>query len=162
MSPVYLGLGANLGDPIETLHRAVAALRAAPGLHNVTCSALYASKPMGPQDQPDYVNAVVRGYTSLPPEALLDVVQQIEHAHGRVRKERWGARTLDIDILLYGEQQIATERLNIPHVGLELREFVLIPLAEIAPTLDLPSGKSVKSLAERIPLNGLVKIAPAP
>jgi 2-amino-4-hydroxy-6-hydroxymethyldihydropteridine diphosphokinase len=111
---------------------------------------------MGPQDQPDYMNAVVAIETSLSPLDLLDQLQSIENTAGRVRKEnRWGARVLDLDILLYDQQLINTERLTIPHYGMKLREFVLLPLAEIANELILPDGDSVKILAEQIEKNGL-------
>ncbi|WP_194757050.1 2-amino-4-hydroxy-6-hydroxymethyldihydropteridine diphosphokinase [Aliidiomarina indica] len=162
MIRVYLGLGANLGNPKQTLLDVMDELRQADFVSQLSCSSLYASKPMGPQDQPDYVNAVVGFFTELAPIPLLDTLQRIEADFGRVRGRRWGARTLDIDILLYGDQTVNTERLQIPHMGIEQREFVLVPLAEIAPDLDLPSGNSVKSLAQSISHNGLHRIAPAP
>ena len=157
----YLGLGANLNDPLAQLHFAIEQLDQHTQISLSACSSMYASKPMGPQDQPDYVNAVVGITTSLPPEALLDVCQAIETAAGRVRGRRWGARTLDIDILLYGQQVCNTPRLCIPHLGIEQREFVLIPLTEIAPQLRLPNGTPIAQLAAAIALNGLDKIAPA-
>lgn len=115
---------------------------------------------MGPQDQPDYVNAVAAVNTALPPQALLRALQDIENSSGRIRERHWGPRTLDIDVLLYGDQQINSKTLTVPHPGLSQREFVLVPLAEIAPTLILPDGRSVATLASQIPLNGLDKIAP--
>ena len=161
MPIVYLGLGANLNDPLAQLHTALEQLQHAAQLKLLSCSSFYASKPMGPQDQPDYVNAVAAVHTDLPPNELLALVQKIEIDAGRVRTRRWGERTLDIDILLYGDSCVHTETLTIPHSGLELREFVLVPLAEIAPRLSLPNGKQVATLAANIALNGLDIIAPA-
>jgi 2-amino-4-hydroxy-6-hydroxymethyldihydropteridine diphosphokinase len=111
---------------------------------------------MGPQNQPDYINAVVSIKTKLPPIELLNATQAIELEHGRVRKEeRWGPRTLDLDILLYGEEVIDSERLIVPHYGMKNREFVLYPLAEIAPDLKLPDGTELSSLLKKVDKNGL-------
>ena len=161
MPLAYLGLGANLNAPLAQLHAALAQLHESAQVRVLSCSSFYASKPMGPQDQPDYVNAVAAVHTDLPPTALLALVQQIELDAGRVRSRRWGERTLDIDILLYDDKCVENDVLSIPHPGLELREFVLVPLAEIAPELRLPNGKSIANLASNIALNGLDKIAPA-
>lgn len=155
----YIGLGANLANPVQQLEQAIAALRQVPHSRLVAVSSLYGSKPMGPQDQPDYVNAVAALDTSLSSEALLDALQSIEQSQGRQRKaERWGPRTLDLDILLYGEQIINTERLTVPHYGLKQREFVLYPLAEIAAELRLPDGTVLSSLLQQVGLNGLQKL----
>ena len=133
MNIAYIGLGANLAEPQAQLQRALAVLESHPQLELKTHSRLYGSKPMGPQDQPDYVNAVAEIATTLEAEALLDVLQQIEQQHGRVRKaERWGPRTLDLDILLFNQAIINTPRLTIPHYGMAEREFVVYPLLEIA------------------------------
>ena len=154
----YIGLGANLAQPLAQLQQAVAALRLLPASQLVAVSSFYGSKPMGPQDQPDYVNAVAALDTELSAEALLDALQQIEQQQGRQRKdERWGPRTLDLDILLYGDDIINSERLTVPHYGLKQREFVLYPLAEIAPNLRLPDGSVLSSLLQQVPLNGLQK-----
>tara|TARA_R110002126_G_scaffold119373_5_gene260228 strand:- start:7580 stop:8122 length:543 start_codon:yes stop_codon:yes gene_type:complete len=156
----YLGLGANLANPVMQLQNAVTALCQLPQSSVLAVSALYGSKPMGPQDQPDYVNAVAKITTSLSASALLDALQQIEQQQGRQRKaERWGARSLDLDILLYGNQTIVSERLTVPHYGLTEREFVLYPLAEIAPQLQLPCGTPLQTLLSRVPLNGLEKLS---
>lgn len=155
----YIGLGANLANPVQQLESAIAALRQLPHSRLVAVSSLYGSKPMGPQDQPDYVNAVAALDTTLLPEQLLDALQNIEQNQGRQRKdERWGPRTLDLDILLYGGQIINTERLTVPHYGLKQREFVLYPLAEIAAELQLPDGTVLSSLLEQVGLNGLQKL----
>ena len=156
----YIGLGANLTAPIVQLQQAVVALQQLPDSHLVAVSSFYGSKPMGPQDQPDYVNAVAALDTALEAEALLDALQQIEQLHGRQRKaERWGPRTLDLDILLYNNTVINSPRLTVPHYGMRQREFVLYPLYEIAPQLQLPDGTVLSSLLAQVPLNGLQKLA---
>lgn len=124
----YIGLGSNLGDSIQILREAVQALAK---LGDVRTSKLYCSPPMGPQDQPDYLNAVVELKTTFEPLVLLDALQQIENESGRVRLRRWGERTLDLDLLLYGHQQIQNARLTVPHVGLLLRDFVVVPLLDL-------------------------------
>ena len=155
----YLGLGANLAEPVMQLQQAVTALQQLPQVQLLAVSSFYCSKPMGPQDQPDYVNAVAAINTNLLPEQLLDALQQIEQQQGRARKaERWGPRSLDLDLLLYGNEVISSERLTVPHYGLKLREFVLYPLHEIAPQLRLPDGSVLSSLLEQVPLNGLQKL----
>jgi 2-amino-4-hydroxy-6-hydroxymethyldihydropteridine diphosphokinase len=159
MFHVYLGLGANLNAPKQQLDNAVIALKNLPNSAFICVSHYYASKPMGPQDQPDYINAVVHIKTHLQPEQLLDLTQEIELSHGRVRKEeRWGARTLDIDILLFDDKMINTTRLTVPHYGLCEREFVIYPLLEIAPELILPSGQALKVIAQDLPLNDLQQL----
>ncbi|QUI64660.1 2-amino-4-hydroxy-6-hydroxymethyldihydropteridine diphosphokinase [Pseudoalteromonas sp. A22] len=156
MNIAYIGLGANLSEPMAQIKRALDVLAAHPDLSLVQHSSLYGSKPMGPQDQPDYVNAVAKLATSLTAESLLDVLQQIELEHGRVRKaERWGPRTLDLDILLFNTDTINSDRLTVPHYGLKVREFVVYPLLEIAPELKLPDGTELSSLTQKLPLNGL-------
>lgn len=155
----FIGLGANLDHPEQQLKNAVNALRQLPSSRFNNCSAFYGSKPMGPQDQPDYVNAVAEIETTLAPEALLDELQRIEQQQGRQRKdERWGPRTLDLDLLLYGMQQIATERLTVPHYGLAEREFVLYPLQDIAAELQLPDGRLLSDLLKQVPANSLHKL----
>ena len=159
MHTVYLGLGANLNAPRKQIHAAVTALKALKDVEFVCVSHDYASKPMGPQDQPDYVNAVACVKTALKPEQLLDLTQAIELEHGRVRKEeRWGPRTLDIDILLFGNDVIDTPRLTVPHYGLTEREFVVYPLLEIAPTLVLPNNQSLADITKTLPLNDLQQL----
>jgi len=159
----YLGLGANLHQPLQQLQQAVVALAALEHCQLQSVSSLYGSKPMGPQDQPDYVNAVVALLTTLTTEQLLDQLQTIELEQGRQRKdERWGPRTLDLDILLFGNHTINTARLTVPHYGMKVREFVLYPLAELAPELHLPDGTSLAQLLMAVPQNGLVVLAPPP
>ena len=156
---VYLGLGSNLAQPKAQVEQAINALSALEGTQVVAVSSLYGSKPMGPQDQPDYVNAVLALETSLEPLTLLDALQAIELHSGRVRKaERWGPRTLDLDILLFGQQVIECDRLTVPHYGLKQREFVVLPLTEIAPDLVLPDNTELATLAKTIAPNGLTKL----
>lgn len=150
MTRIYLGLGANLGDPQATLREAVSALKQQAELRNLRCSSLYGSKPMGPTDQPDYVNAVVQADTTLTPLALLQLAQRIEQQFGRQRQRRWGERTLDIDILLYGNETIAETQLLIPHSGLCQRDFVLVPLLELEPTLSLPDGRPLAQIWQHL------------
>lgn len=158
LETVYIALGSNLADPIQQLQSAVKNLQTLPESEFITVSSFYSSKPLGPQDQPDYINAVACIKTSLSPLTLLDHLQSIENKQGRVRKRRWGERTLDLDILLYGQQMINNDRLIIPHYDMKNRSFVLIPLQEIAPQLILPCGDSIAKLAEKITDNELYKL----
>lgn len=154
----FIGLGSNLENPESQLRRAVQALDSLSGSSVLAVSSLYRSAPMGPQDQPDYVNAVVQLATVLSPDALLDQLQGVERIHGRTREQHWGPRTLDLDILLYGDDVIATERLQVPHPGLALRNFVLYPLAEIDDRIVVPGLGSVKSLLGRCPRGELLRL----
>jgi len=159
MTVAYIGLGSNLLAPKEQVMLAVQALSAVAQCQVIKVSSLYLSKPMGPKDQDDYINGVLSLSTDLSAVELLDVLQQIENQAGRVRKEnRWGARVLDCDIILFGNNIINTPRLTVPHYGMKVREFVLLPLAEIAPTLQLPCGNTVSDLAIQINNNGIVKL----
>jgi len=160
MIRVYLGLGANLEAPLQQLQQAVTALTQLPQSQLAAVSSFYGSKPMGPQDQPDYVNAVAALDTCLTATALLDELQRIELEQGRQRKdERWGPRTLDLDILLYGEEILATPRLTVPHYGLHQREFVVYPLLELAPLLHIPGLGALAEIALQVPRNGLTVLA---
>ncbi|QHH93012.1 2-amino-4-hydroxy-6-hydroxymethyldihydropteridine diphosphokinase [Acinetobacter gyllenbergii] len=138
----YIGLGSNLGDSRQILSEAVAKLAS---LGAVQVSRLYQSPPMGPQDQPHYLNAVVQLDTTLAPFALLDQLQQFEQESGRVRLRHWGERTLDLDLLIYGQEQIQNERLTVPHIGILQRDFVLLPLLDLDAHLQL-NGHSLKDL----------------
>jgi len=154
----YIGLGSNLDNPESQVKTAIEALAGLSQIRLQDHSSLYRSAPMGPQDQPDYVNAVAKLSTGLEPEALLDKLQGIERAQGRVRAQRWGPRTLDLDILLYGQCVLATERLKIPHPGIAERSFVLYPLAEINGQLEIPGLGRVQSLLEQCPDAGLSRL----
>lgn len=133
MVVAYIGLGSNLEGPREQVERALRELAALRESRLVRHSSLHRTAPLGPSGQPDYINAVAALETSLPPLELLDELQRIEVLHGRVRGERWGARTLDLDLLLYGEERIDLPRLKVPHPEMANRTFVLLPLAEIVP-----------------------------
>lgn len=159
-STAYIGLGGNLGDAAETLRTARKAIGEIPEVLELAFSSLYRSAPMGPSDQPDYVNAVMAVSTRLKPLELLRALQQIENAQGRIRVgERWGARTLDLDLLLYDDRVIDSEVLTIPHPGIAEREFVLYPLAEIAPELRIPGRGELRELVRDCPSRGLTIIA---
>jgi 2-amino-4-hydroxy-6-hydroxymethyldihydropteridine diphosphokinase len=159
MNQAYVGLGSNLAQPEQQIKDALRAIETLPVTRLTDTSSLYVSRPMGPQDQPAYVNAVVGVQTEIQPVEFLHCLQKIELEHGRERKaERWGPRTLDLDILLYGNQVIDSIELTIPHYGMKEREFVLYPLHEIAPELQLPNGTKVSSLLNNCPLNGLEKL----
>lgn len=147
MTRVYLALGSNLADPLQQVEEALAALDRIPETQRVATSSFYRTPPYGPPDQPDYLNAAVALETRLTPESLLDQTQRIELAHGRMRKaERWGPRTLDLDILLFGDAVIATPRLTVPHYDMHNRAFMLVPLLEIAPEARLPNGRPLAAL----------------
>ena len=129
MTLVYIAIGSNLASPLEQVNAAIRALADIPDSRVVSVSSLYRTPPLGPQDQPDYLNAAVALETSLAPEALLDHTQRIELQQGRVRKaERWGPRTLDLDIMLFGDAIINSERLTVPHYDMKNRGFMLWPL----------------------------------
>lgn len=156
----YIGIGSNQATPIKQAQQAIAALKELPYTQLIKSSSLYSSTPMGPQDQPDYINAVVQLDTQLSALALLDELQKIELAQGRERKaNRWGPRTLDLDIILYGNEEINNTRLTVPHYGMKTREFVLYPLLEIAENLLLPDGTALSQLTAKCAKNGLIIIS---
>jgi 2-amino-4-hydroxy-6-hydroxymethyldihydropteridine diphosphokinase len=138
----YIGLGSNLADPRAQVLRAIAELAEIPGCTLCRRSSLYATAPVGPVDQPDFVNAAAAIATPLAPAELLAALQGIERAHGRVRDgARWGPRTLDLDLLVYGELMLRAPDLELPHPEIRHRAFVLVPLAEIAPESLLIPGQ---------------------
>lgn len=157
----YLGLGGNLtnelGTPTQHIERALASLSAHESIYHVRCSSLYASKPMGPQDQPDFINAVVEIDTSLTPLELLALCQRLEADANRVRLRRWGERSLDVDIVLYGDQHIDLPNLTVPHIGMKERSFVLVPLAELAPQLSI-QGSAINALPAYQDQSGLTRL----
>jgi len=155
----FIGLGSNLATPSQQINGARSAIAATAGIQELAFSSLYQSAPMGPKDQPDYVNAVMAIATELTPTELLHCLQGIENEHGRVRTaERWGPRTLDLDLLLYGDQQIHLPDLIVPHIGIADREFVLYPLYEIAPDLNVPGKGRLSDLVANCPLRGLQRL----
>jgi 2-amino-4-hydroxy-6-hydroxymethyldihydropteridine diphosphokinase len=147
-SRVFLGLGANIGDRRRALDAALQALAGDGRVRVTRRSSLYETAPVGMVDQPWFLNVVVEIATPLSPEALLDLAQQVERDLGRTREIRWGPRTVDIDILLFGDRVMATPRLTIPHPEMSRRRFVVEPLVEIAPELRLPDGRRVRDLLE--------------
>lgn len=156
---VYIALGSNLSNPIIQVQSAIAEIAALPQTQLLKASSLYRSKPMGPQDQADFINAVIAIETTLSAQQLLAELQHIELQHHRVRDQHWGPRTLDLDLLLYGEEIIQETNLVVPHYGLRERNFVLYPLAEIEPQLILPNGELLQTLLQFCPLQGLEKYA---
>jgi len=156
MVNVYIGLGSNLDNPKDHVKRALEELKQLPHSHLLLASKLYLSKPVGPQDQDDFVNAVALLVTELDPLALLDELQSIEQRHQRVRERHWGPRTLDLDLLLFGDQTIQNSRLTVPHVELGNRDFVVGPLFELCPELTLPNGTKLQQLLQQCPIDGLI------
>ncbi len=155
----YIGLGSNQGESQRLVEDALAAIDGLDDTRLLQASSLYTSSPMGPKNQPDYLNAVCLIETALSPHALLTALQRIEQQQGRVRKaERWGPRTLDLDILLYGAHTIDSEELTIPHYGMAEREFVMVPLFEIAPAMVMPDGKPIAQWVAKCSLDGLRRL----
>ena len=160
MSRVYVGLGSNIDDPLLQLHQALEGLGQLPQTTLAAASPLYRSRPVGPSDQPDFLNMAVQLDTALTPLALLDHLQQLEHAQGRQRTRHWGPRTLDLDILLWGDQSIDEPRLQVPHPQLPHRDFVLQPLLDLDPALCLPDGTTLQHLRAHCPNNHLEALEP--
>ncbi|EEI3457831.1 2-amino-4-hydroxy-6-hydroxymethyldihydropteridine diphosphokinase [Salmonella enterica subsp. salamae] len=149
MTIAYIALGSNLASPLEQVNAALKAIADIPDSRIVAVSSFYRTPPLGPQDQPDYLNAAVALDTALTPEELLNHTQRIERQQGRERKaEHWGPRTLDLDIMLFGDEVISTERLTVPHYDMKNRGFMLWPLFEIAPELIFPDDGV--ALAQRV------------
>lgn len=157
-----IALGSNLDDPAAQIQHAVDALATLPHSTLVACSPLYRTAPVGPQDQPDFINAAALLDTTLSPLALLDALQALEQAAGRERRRHWGERTLDLDLLLYGDQTLDLPRLTVPHPRLHERAFVLVPLFALAPSLVLPDGTSLASLRQQCDDAGVWYHAPPP
>lgn len=158
MTAAYIGLGSNLDSPEQHIVSALSALDALPCTSLTNRSSLYKSRPVGPQDQNDYINAVAELETGLLPLALLDRLQAIERRHGRARGRRWGPRTLDLDLLLYGAETIHHQRLTVPHPELLKRAFVLAPLAEIRADCALPGRGMIGDHLADVDRAGLERI----
>jgi len=150
---VYIGLGSNLEQPYLQIKNAIIALAKLPAITVLRDSGYFKSKPMGPEDQPDYVNAVVEIETSMAAAELLKHCQLIEKQQGRIKSRHWGERTIDLDILLYADKQIKTDVLIVPHPGICQRDFVFMPLLKLNPDIKIP-GKGL--------LNDIVKIVEKP
>jgi len=146
MTLAYIGLGSNLDGPEARITSAIKALEQIPGTIVLCCSSLYRSKPLGPRDQPEYINAVVQVDTRLEAQPLLEHLQTVENRQGRVRTQRWGPRTLDLDLLLFDDLVVKTDALTLPHPEMHKRAFVLFPLHEIAPEIAIPGHGPVRDL----------------
>lgn len=156
MTLAYIALGSNQASPLDQVAHALNAIAAIPQSRVVATSSFYRTPPLGPQDQPDYLNAAVALETELSPEALLDHTQRIELEQGRERKaERWGPRTLDLDIMLFGELTLSTPRLTVPHYDMKNRAFMLVPLLEIAPDCVFPEGLRVADVLATLSRAGI-------
>jgi 2-amino-4-hydroxy-6-hydroxymethyldihydropteridine diphosphokinase len=154
--PAYIGIGSNLEDPRAQVLRALTALRALAATRLVHVSRLYRAKPFGPVPQPDYINAAAAVLTQLDPRALLGELHALERAFGRpVEHERWGPRIIDLDLLVYGRERRDDPDLKLPHPGIVERNFVLYPLADLAPDLDVPGLGRVAELRGRLTSEGL-------
>jgi 2-amino-4-hydroxy-6-hydroxymethyldihydropteridine diphosphokinase len=152
----FIGLGSNLNEPQRQVQQACEALATLPGSDLDSISPWYRSKAVGPGQQPDYINGVAQLTTRLTPFKLLHALQLIENQQQRVREQHWGPRTLDLDLLMYGEQVINTPELTVPHPRIQKRNFVLYPLADIAPQLLFPDGTSLLSLLDYCSRDGLI------
>jgi 2-amino-4-hydroxy-6-hydroxymethyldihydropteridine diphosphokinase len=151
----YIGLGSNLQEPLQQVRQAFRSLAMLPGCRFVGRSRTYISDPVGPADQPCFVNAAAALDTRLGPDDLLVALQGIEQRQGRVRGERWGPRTLDLDLLLYGDRVIDSPHLQVPHPQLHRRAFVLVPLCDLAPTLEIPGRERADVLLARLDATGV-------
>lgn len=155
---VAIALGSNLGEPLRQLRSAIQVLAQTPGIDVLACSPWYRTVPVGPP-QPDYWNGCLIARTQLSPWALLQTLQRIETQFGRQRQEHWGARTLDLDLLLYGNRVINTAELTLPHPRFAERPFVLVPLAAIAPHWQHPlRGETIQTLRERVGDAGIIAV----
>jgi 2-amino-4-hydroxy-6-hydroxymethyldihydropteridine diphosphokinase len=153
---VYIGLGSNLGKPLQQIESAILELQALAVGSTMDVSPFYETEPVGPQDQPDFINAVVSFYTDLDANTLLDQLFVIEDKHNRQRQnEQWGPRTLDLDLLLYGDEVITSERLTVPHPRMHERAFVLQPLLQIAPECQIPGRGVVSVLLKQCDVSGI-------
>lgn len=160
MTRAYIGLGSNLGDPATQLDNALLALAGLPATTLLGSSSFYRSQPLGPQDQPPYVNAAALLETALAPRKLLDKMLAIEARQGRIRDGRhWHARTLDLDLLLYGSECLEQDGLVVPHPEISRRNFVLCPLAEITHDLFIPGMGRVADMLEAVGMEGLEKLS---
>lgn len=159
--PAYIGIGSNIGDSLARVRAAFDSLAQLSGCRLVSRSRLYRTRPFGPVEQGDFVNAVAGMLTMLSAAALLSGIRGIESAAGRVRTERWGPRTLDLDLLVFGNQRIATPELNVPHPGIAERGFVLAPLVDIAPTMHVPGLGRTEQLLRALPEDGIAEVIAA-
>jgi 2-amino-4-hydroxy-6-hydroxymethyldihydropteridine diphosphokinase len=158
--PAYVALGSNLADPAAQVTAALGRLPGIPGTRLIARSRLWASRPLGPQDQPDFVNAVAGLLTQLDARELLGELQALERAMGRTGPVvRWGPRSIDLDLLAMGSDELSGPALRLPHPGVHERDFVLYPLAELAPELWIPGRGRVEALARRVANRGIVPLS---
>jgi len=159
MTVCYLGMGGNLGDSLQVFKDVIIEISNSDVIDMQKSSSFYKTKPLDDESQPEYLNAVLRIVTDLSSYELLDYLQALEHKFGRVRTEKqWDSRTLDLDILLFGEQRISDRRLHVPHKEMQYRDFVLYPLYEIAPELIIPGLGDLKKLISQCENRGMTKI----
>ena len=163
MITAFIGLGSNLGDSIATLQSAIRSLAQLPDTQLNAVSQFYRSQAVGPGEQPDYINAAAALLTALDPDTLLDGLQRIEADHDRTRGPvRWTARTLDLDLLVYGQHEINTTRLDVPHPRISERNFVLLPLHDLDPALVFPNGVCLADLVKQTPQTGITPLSDYP
>jgi 2-amino-4-hydroxy-6-hydroxymethyldihydropteridine diphosphokinase len=158
MNTAYIALGANLGDPVATVLAAFGALANLNESRVVHTSSLYRTAPVGNTEQPEFINAVAAMETTLAPEALLDALLDVEQRFGRIRAEKNGPRTLDLDLLLYNDLELELPRLTLPHPRLHLRAFVLLPLAEISPKMPLPRRGTIAAWLPAVANQGISRL----
>jgi len=157
--PAYIGVGSNLADPEAQVRRAIQALDRLPRSRLIASSPLYRTRPLGEVVQPPFVNAVAGLLTESTPEELLDQLRRLERELGREPpRERWGPRVIDLDLLVVGREERATESLTLPHAGIAMRDFVLYPLADVAPDLDVPRLGRVAALRDRVANRGIERL----
>ena len=158
MTIAYIGLGSNMNSPVKQIKSAITSIEEIIYTKIIGVSSLYKSKPVGPQNQDDYINAVIKIETKLVPYQLLECLHDIEEKHGRIRKEHWGPRILDLDILIFGNEIMVDEKLTIPHPEIENRSFVLAPLIEIDPDCIIPKKGLASDLLATIGKDNIVQI----
>lgn len=159
----FIALGSNLDNPLAKVDASFRALAALPETELSRRSPMYRNSPVGPGRQPDFINAVAELFTGLDPHGLLNAVQDIETAQGRERKSvRWTPRVIDLDILLYGDRQIRDDWLTLPHPEMHRRRFVLQPLSDLAPDLEIPGYGPLRDLLQQAPAHEMIKMASAP
>lgn len=162
-TPAYVGLGSNLDEPVRQIEAGFAALATLPDTLLVACSRRYRSQPLGPQDQPDFVNAVAGLLTKLTPETLLHALKQLEATLGRAQPVlRWGPRRIDFDLLVFGSETRSDAALTLPHPGVQQRNWVLYPLSDVAPDLRIPGAGRSAVLAARIGMDGIEPLLALP
>jgi 2-amino-4-hydroxy-6-hydroxymethyldihydropteridine diphosphokinase len=159
--PAYIGIGSNLGDSLSRVRGAFESLARLSGCRLVSRSRLYRTRPFGPVEQGDFINGVAGMLTTLSAAALLAGIRGIEAAAGRVRAEKWGPRTLDLDLLVFGNQRISTPELDVPHPGIAERGFVLAPLADVAPMMYVPGLGRTEDLLRALPEDGIAEVIAA-